>query len=403
MVNIRELQMKEGRGSIKNVTGMEIENQKKPSTDGQEVLERRIKILENQKKELLEINKQWDQECRNMKAVYEQKLKEKFTPYQQSLSDLEKELDQKQRDFDKKLLLAKAKLETAEEQKQTLNAKLLEAEEENKHLKERHTSITKQKGYYEHEIARLNKALSDALRKQNVSCMPHSFESGEIMRKAHPEELTTQIEVLKQQVQIFEEDFQRERCDRERMNEEKEELKKNIEHLQSKLTLLNTRLKTYEEDFIKERKEKDLLGKKLKKQDKSMHNHQERSKTRGGMPDIKFLIPLESHALKLTGGDVARSYGSSEATGFSQSPTTPYPPLAYAPCAPYVNYGHPYGIPIQYPGPALLTPQTENRGYQHPMTECPWHIPYVNQLSPDQQNSQKCRPKDNTSAKRHPK
>ncbi|XP_078399601.1 uncharacterized protein LOC144681636 isoform X5 [Cetorhinus maximus] len=347
----------ESPGMQQNVTGMEIENQKKPSTDGQEVLERRIKILENQKKELLEINKQWDQECRNMKAVYEQKLKEKFTPYQQSLSDLEKELDQKQRDFDKKLLLAKAKLETAEEQKQTLNAKLLEAEEENKHLKERHTSITKQKGYYEHEVARLNKALSDALRKQNVSCMSHSFESGEIMRKAHPEELTTQIEVLKQQVQIFEEDFQRERCDRERMNEEKEELKKNIEHLQSKLTLLNTRLKTYEEDFIKERKEKDLLGKKLKKQ----------------------------------------------ATGFSQSPTTPYPPLAYAPCAPYVNYGHPYGMPIHYPGPALLMPQTENRGYQHPMTECPWHIPYSNQLSPDQQNGQKCRPKDNTSAKRHPK
>ncbi|XP_072352302.1 uncharacterized protein [Scyliorhinus torazame] len=343
-----------------NVTGMEIENQRKPSIDGNEACERRIKILENQKKELLQINKQWDQEFRNMKAVYEQKLKEKFSTYQQSLSDLEKELDQKQRDFDKKLLLAKAKLETAEkEQKQALNAKLLEAEAENKHLKECHTSITKQKGYYEYEIARLNKALSDALRKQNVSCVSHNFESAESMKKSHPEELKTQIEVLKQQVQIFEEDFQRERCDRERMNEEKEELKKNIEHLQSKLTSLNTRLKTYEEDFMKERKEKDLLGKKLKKQ----------------------------------------------ATGFSQSPATPYPPLAYAACAPYVNYGHPYGIPIHYPGPAFLTSQAESRSCQQAMPECPWYIPYSNQLSPDQQNAQKCRPKvpDNTSAKRHPK
>ncbi|XP_043552525.1 TNFAIP3-interacting protein 1-like isoform X4 [Chiloscyllium plagiosum] len=299
----------------KNVTGMEIENQRSLSTDGKEAFERQIKILENQKKELLKINKQWDQEFRNMKAVYEQKLKEKFTTYQHSLSDLEKELDEKQRDFDKKLLLAKAKLETAEEQKQSLNAKLLEAEEENKHLKECHSSITKQKGYYEHEIARLNK------------------------------------------VQIFEEDFQKERCDRERMNEEKEELKKNIEHLQSKLTLLNTRLKTYEEDFIKERKEKDLLGKKLKKQ----------------------------------------------ATGIPQSPATPYPPLAYAPCAPYINYGHPYGIPVHYPGPAFMMPQTESRGYQqHPMPECPWYLPY-SELSPDQQNVQKCRPKDITSAKRNAK
>ncbi|XP_060688301.1 TNFAIP3-interacting protein 1-like isoform X1 [Hemiscyllium ocellatum] len=342
----------------KNVTGMEIENQRSLSTDGKEAFERQIKILENQKKELLKINKQWDQEFRNMKAVYEQKLKEKFTTYQHSLTDLEKELDEKQRDFDKKLLLAKAKLETAEEQKQTLNAKLLEAEEENKHLKECHSSITKQKGYYEHEIARLNKALSDALRKQNVPCMSHGFDNAEIMRKSHPEELTTQIEILKQQVQIFEEDFQKERCDRERMNEEKEELKKNIEHLQSKLTLLNTRLKTYEEDFIKERKEKDLLGKKLKKQ----------------------------------------------ATGIPQSPATPYPPLAYAPCAPYINYGHPYGIPVHYPGPAFMMPQTESRGYQqHPMPECPWYLPYSDELSPDQQNVQKCRPKDITSTKRNAK
>ncbi|XP_048395614.1 TNFAIP3-interacting protein 1 isoform X2 [Stegostoma tigrinum] len=334
---------------------MEIENQRSLSTDGREAFERQILILENQKKELLKINKQWDQEFRNMKAVYEQKLKEKFTTYQHSLSDLEKELDQKQRDFDKKLLLAKAKLETAEEQKQTLNAKLLEAEEENKHLKECHSSITKQKGYYEHEIARLNKALSDAIRKQNVPCMSHGFDSTEIMRQSHPEELTTQIEVLKQQVQIFEEDFQKERCDRERMNEEKEELKKNIEHLQSKLTLLNTRLKTYEEDFIKERKEKDFLGKKLKKQ----------------------------------------------ATGFSQSPTTPYPPLTYAP---YINYGHPYGIPVHYPAPALMMPQTESRGYQqHPMPDCPWYLQYSNQLSPDHQNGQKCRPKDITSTKRNTK
>ncbi|XP_051898788.1 TNFAIP3-interacting protein 1-like isoform X2 [Pristis pectinata] len=347
----------ESHSTQQNVTGMEVENQRKTSLDEKEVFERQIKTLENQRKELLEINKQWDHEFRNMKALYEQKLKEKFTKYQQSLSALEKELDQKQRDFDKKLLLAKARLETAEEEKQTLNAKLLEAEEQNKHLQQCHSSTTKQKEYYEHEIARLNKALSDALREQNIFCMPHSFDRTETVGKSRPEELTTQIEVLKQQVQIFEEDFQRERCDRERMNEEKEELKKKIEQLQTKLTLLNTRLKTYEEDFIKERKEKDLLGKKLKKQ----------------------------------------------AREFSQSPATPCLPVAYAPCAPCVNYGHTsFGIPIHYPGPAILTAQTANRGYQHPMPEYPWYVPYTNQPSSDQQNSQNCRSKDVTSAKRNP-
>lgn len=41
------------------------------------------------------------------------------------------------------------------------------------------------------------------------------------------------------QVKIFEEDFQRERSDRERMNEEKEELKQQLEKLQKQLMLAN--------------------------------------------------------------------------------------------------------------------------------------------------------------------
>lgn len=46
------------------------------------------------------------------------------------------------------------------------------------------------------------------------------------------------------QVKIFEEDFQRERSDRERMNEEKEELKKQVEKLQAQVTLTNAQVST---------------------------------------------------------------------------------------------------------------------------------------------------------------
>jgi uncharacterized protein YlxW (UPF0749 family) len=45
------------------------------------------------------------------------------------------------------------------------------------------------------------------------------------------------------QVKIFEEDFQRERSDRERMNEEKEELKKQVEKLQAQVTLTNAQVR----------------------------------------------------------------------------------------------------------------------------------------------------------------
>lgn len=44
------------------------------------------------------------------------------------------------------------------------------------------------------------------------------------------------------QVKIFEEDFQRERSDRERMNEEKEELKQQLEKLQKQLVLSNNQV-----------------------------------------------------------------------------------------------------------------------------------------------------------------
>jgi hypothetical protein len=43
-------------------------------------------------------------------------------------------------------------------------------------------------------------------------------------------------------VKIFEEDFQRERSDRERMNEEKEELRKQVEKLQAQVTLSNAQV-----------------------------------------------------------------------------------------------------------------------------------------------------------------
>lgn len=49
-------------------------------------------------------------------------------------------------------------------------------------------------------------------------------------------------------MKIFEEDFQRERSDRERMNEEKEELKKQVEKLQAQVTLSNAQLKAFKDE-----------------------------------------------------------------------------------------------------------------------------------------------------------
>ncbi|XP_012297486.1 TNFAIP3-interacting protein 1 isoform X2 [Aotus nancymaae] len=215
--------------------------------------EKKVKMLEQQRGELLEVNKQWDQHFRSMKQQYEQKiteLRQKLADLQKQVTDLEAEREQKQRDFDRKLLLAKSKIEMEETDKEQLTAEAKELRQKVKYLQDQLSPLTRQREYQEKEIQRLNKALEEALSIQAPpSSPPTAFGSpegaGGLLRK---QELVTQNELLKQQVKIFEEDFQRERSDRERMNEEKEELKKQVEKLQAQVTLSNAQLKAFKDE-----------------------------------------------------------------------------------------------------------------------------------------------------------
>ncbi|XP_036097614.1 TNFAIP3-interacting protein 1 isoform X2 [Molossus molossus] len=215
--------------------------------------EKKVKMLEQQRTELLEVNKQWDQHFRSMKQQYEQKiteLRQKLADLQKQVTDLEAEREQKQRDFDRKLLLAKSKIEMEETDKEQLTTEAKELRQKVKHLQDQLSPLTRQRDYQEKEIQRLNKALEEALSIQpSPSSPPAAFGSpegaGGLLRK---QELVTQNELLKQQVKIFEEDFQRERSDRERMNEEKEELKKKVEKLQAQVTLSNAQLKAFKDE-----------------------------------------------------------------------------------------------------------------------------------------------------------
>ncbi|KAM6224226.1 TNFAIP3-interacting protein 1 [Rhynchocyon petersi] len=219
--------------------------------------EKKVKMLEQQRTELLEVNKQWDQHFRSMKQQYEQKiteLRQKLSDVQKQVTDLEADREQKQRDFDRKLLLAKSKIEMEEADKEKLTAEAKELRQKVKFLQDQLNPLTRQREYQEREIQRLNKALEEALRIQAAPSSSAAFGSpegaGGLLRK---QELVTQNELLKQQVKIFEEDFQRERSDRERMNEEKEELKKQVEKLQAQVTLSNAQIKAFkDEEKVKE-------------------------------------------------------------------------------------------------------------------------------------------------------
>ncbi|XP_028631678.1 TNFAIP3-interacting protein 1 isoform X4 [Grammomys surdaster] len=221
--------------------------------------EKKVKLLEQQRMELLEVNKQWDQHFRSMKQQYEQKiteLRQKLVDLQKQVTELEAEREQKQRDFDRKLLLAKSKIEMEETDKEHLTAEAKELRQKVKYLQDQLSPLTRQREYQEKEIQRLNKALEEALSIQaSPSSPPAAFGNPEgVGSNLRKQELVTQNELLKQQVKIFEEDFQRERSDRERMNEEKEELKKQVEKLQAQLRTLKEEEKAKE--ALKQQKRK---------------------------------------------------------------------------------------------------------------------------------------------------
>ncbi|XP_060096287.1 TNFAIP3-interacting protein 1 isoform X2 [Heteronotia binoei] len=227
--------------------------------------EKKVKILEHQRNELLEVNKQWDHQFRFMKQQYEQKiteLRQKLADSQKAVVELEAEREQKQRDFDRKLLLAKSKIEEEEAEKERYSAEVKDLKQQVKVLQDQLVPVTRQKEYQK-EILRLNKALEEALNVQ-ASAPLASRTSAESTLNIQQQEVVTQNELLKQQVKIFEEDFQRERSDRERMNEEKEELKQQLEKLQKQLTHINNQLRISKEDCQKEKEEKDKLKKLLR-------------------------------------------------------------------------------------------------------------------------------------------
>ncbi|XP_030315321.1 TNFAIP3-interacting protein 1 isoform X4 [Calypte anna] len=219
-----------------------------------------------EQQQLLEVNKQWDQHFRATKQKYEQKvadLHQELAEARRTLTELESEREQKQRDFDRKLLLAKSRIETEEAEKERLAMEVRDLQQRMRFLQEQLAPVTRQREYQEKEIQRLNKALEEALNVQ-ASPPPIFASIMEPAGKVPQQELLTQNELLKQQVRIFEEDFQRERSDRERMNEEKEELKQQLEKLQKQLVLSNNQLRASKDDCQREKEEKEKLKKLLK-------------------------------------------------------------------------------------------------------------------------------------------
>ncbi|EOB07948.1 TNFAIP3-interacting protein 1, partial [Anas platyrhynchos] len=335
-----------------------------------EAKEKKVKILEHQRRELLEVNKQWDQHFRAMKQKYEQKMTDvhqELAEARRALTEMEAEREQKQRDFDRKLLLAKSRIETEEAsprgralggcwprpppltdpnplqaEKDRLAMEVRDLQQRMRFLQEQLGPVTRQREYQEKEIQRLNKALEEALNVQ-ASPPPIFAATLEPAGKVPQQELLTQNELLKQQVKIFEEDFQRERSDRERMNEEKEELKQQLEKLQKQLVVSNNQLRASKDDCQREKEEKEKLKKMLKQ-------HKQASGERLHPEPLPGPGPL---------GPACPMYQ------YQYSPPVPHP----------VYHGFDEWQQIRYP-PAMPGEHAPGQNFHHfPPPEYPWRPP----------------------------
>ncbi|XP_042625928.1 TNFAIP3-interacting protein 1-like isoform X1 [Cyprinus carpio] len=238
--------------------------EKTPSkTCDPEVYEKKIKLLEKQRKDVLEVNKQWDIQWNSMKTQFEQKitdLRQRLADSQKAVLELEAEREQRQRDYDKKkLLLAKSKIDNVQGEKECLTSETCELKQKVRYLQDQLLPLTKQREYQEKEIQRLNRALEEALNLHSPSSTQPGMNLGEGVANLRQQELHTQIAVLKEQVKIFEEDFRKERSDRERMNEEKEDLRRQVERLQGQLTNLTNQLHQAQNECQRERAERCKL------------------------------------------------------------------------------------------------------------------------------------------------
>uniref|UniRef100_M3Z141 TNFAIP3 interacting protein 3 n=1 Tax=Mustela putorius furo TaxID=9669 RepID=M3Z141_MUSPF len=225
-------------------------------------LEQKIRCLEKQRKELLEVNQQWDQQFRSMKELYERKvaeLKTKLDAAERFLSAQEEERQQSQRASDRRLELTRERLQRQEKEKESLREELHELKKENKFLKEKNALVNKKKEHYECEIKRLNKVLTGTRNvlkcglSFSVFCFILKEEKVENCHSKKSKRMESHHEKI---VQIYEEDFKKERSDRERLNQEKEELQQINRTSQSQLNRLNSQIKACQME--KEKLEKQL-------------------------------------------------------------------------------------------------------------------------------------------------
>ncbi|XP_078659325.1 uncharacterized protein LOC144904332 isoform X1 [Branchiostoma floridae x Branchiostoma belcheri] len=254
-------------------------DEKQHSTDKEmSELKNKVEELQRQKKEIIDVNKQWDVQYRSMKGSLEEKLEEAH----RQVAEYRGQEDKRQRDIDKMLLSAKKRIDSEQEARERAVQDLHQEKQRGDTLSARVTllenqitDMMRQRGNLEAEIRRLNGALGEA---PSMSIRTPTYQAAERQQSAPRQQsqppshntqssldTQTEIEVLRAQVATYREDFETERGDRERIQGEKETLRDEMVALRLQVDYLSQQLRVYEEDFNRERRQKERLQRELRR------------------------------------------------------------------------------------------------------------------------------------------
>ncbi|KAJ8377159.1 hypothetical protein SKAU_G00077390 [Synaphobranchus kaupii] len=201
----------------------------------------RLTALERQRRELLEVNKKWDEQYQIMKRFYEVKIQElrKRLASCYACAPDEEERETKHVHLEEKLVQAEQTTETLLERNSEVCAELLETERQTQRLRLQVTTLTNRGQQQQAEIRRLNKVLSEtlAMREQEVQ-----EKEARTQQEVQETEARTQVEVLTHQVRLYEEDFRKERADRKRLFERNMGLERKLETLHAQLQLVSSQV-----------------------------------------------------------------------------------------------------------------------------------------------------------------
>ncbi|KAK3609802.1 hypothetical protein CHS0354_029840 [Potamilus streckersoni] len=230
-----ETQLVSGTGWVKIQREQETLTQK-------DATEARIMQLQSQMQQLKDANQKWSNEWKKMVAQHEATIAEQQEEkilLQRDLAEFHIQDEQRKLEFDRMILDLKKRLEDAEMAKEdalnqlhaaslkadSMQAKMIEAEDRLDQLK-------RQKQSLETEIS--------LLRSGSVYTQSQGSNSSPVLQKK-ASEVETENMVLRQQLMLFQEDFQKERHDRARAQSMKDDLAKENENLKKKIRHLDLR------------------------------------------------------------------------------------------------------------------------------------------------------------------